>query len=337
MQIATLRAAVALLLVVSPPRALANNQRHPNILLILTDDQDLMLGSMAPDGPCQIILDRIGRRGVNFTNAFVNTPICCPSRAEITTGRYMHNTKVLDNSCGGKEFINGPERQNVAQQLKEKLPHANYTTFYAGKYLNNYGQDGMGGLKRVPPGWDQWYGLLGNSKYYNYVVSNNGVAERHGSDYHKDYFTDRVANRSLEFMEGAIRSNKPFFMTVAPPASHGPNTPAPQYAETYAGWTAPRLPSWNVTGQKDKHYLLRKIIPMDETHANVSDVYFQRRWSVLRSVDDMVGRLMEMLDEHQKLSETYILYTSDHGIFRALKLGSKRSARVSPRGIWDAL
>ena len=37
-------------------------------------------------------------------------------------------------------------------------------------------------------------------------------------------------------------------------------------------------------GQLSKHYLLRTIMPMDQRHANVSDVYFQRRWSVLRFV-----------------------------------------------------
>ena len=143
------------------------------------------------------------------------------------------STKVLDNTCGKMAFINGPEKNNVAAALKQG--NANYTTFYAGKYLNTYGTRTVGGVKRIPPGWDQWYGLVGNSKYYEYTVSNNGVAEKHGSDYHKDYFTDRVANRSLEFMATALEQRTPFFMMVATPASHGPNTPAPQYAETYVG------------------------------------------------------------------------------------------------------
>ena len=46
-----------------------------------------------------------------------------------------------------------------------------YTTFYAGKYLNTYGEPNAGGLGHVPPGWDSWLGLQGNSKYYNYMVS----------------------------------------------------------------------------------------------------------------------------------------------------------------------
>eukprot|EP01052_Picozoa_sp_SAG31_P034392 SAG31_NODE_4013_length_3665_cov_2.254907_2_plen_126_part_00 len=47
----------------------------------------------------------------------------------------------------------------------------------------------------------RWYGLVGNSKYYDYTVctGNNG-SEVHGSDYAADYFTDRIANRTLEFL-----------------------------------------------------------------------------------------------------------------------------------------
>ena len=129
-------------------------------------------------------------------------------------------------------------------------------------------------------------------------MSNNGVEEKHGNDYTLDYFTDRLANRTLEFMKNATaQGDVPFFVMVGTPACHGPNDQAPQYNQTYAGRVAPRLPSWNKAPQPDKHWLLRQIIPMDSGHANVSDVYFQRRWSVLRSVDDLVERWFDFLTE----------------------------------------
>ena len=76
---------------------------------------------------------------------------------------------------------------------------------------------------------------------------------------------------------------------------------------------SPRLPSWNVAPNPDKHYLLRHILPMDEEHANVSDVFFQRRWSVLRSVDDMIERFIDLLTKADVMDETYIVFSSDHG------------------------
>ena len=62
--------------------------RKPNIIFILADDQDQLLGGMdhLPN-----IGQLLGAEGTNFTNFFVNTPVCCPSRAEIFAGRYGHN------------------------------------------------------------------------------------------------------------------------------------------------------------------------------------------------------------------------------------------------------
>jgi len=275
---------------------------------VLTDDQDIILGSMDPDGPMQKTRKLVVDKGAYFTNGFATTPICCPSRAEITSGRYMHNTRVYGNDCGGMDWVDGPEKLNVATYLND----AGYTTYYAGKYLNNYGSPKVGGCAHVPPGWDQWYGLVGNSKYYDYTVctGNNG-SEVHGSDYAEDYFTDRIANRTLEFLANVTARKTPFFAMTGTPASHGPNDPAPQYSETYAGMKSPRLPSWNVAPNPDKHYLLRHVLPMDEQHANVSDVFFQRRWSVLRSVDDMIERFVNLLTTAGVLDDTYIIFSSE--------------------------
>eukprot|EP00912_Choanoflagellata_sp_UC4_P000617 UC4_evm9s379 len=236
----------------------------PNVLFLLTDDQDLVLGSMDPDGPMQKTRKLVIEKGV---------------WAEIQTGRYMHNTKVYGNDCGGQDFIDGPEKLNVGFYAKLH----GYTTFYAGKYLNNYGSPKVGGLSRIPPGWDQWYGLEGNSK-------------------------------TLEFLANATKNRDvPFFAMMGTPACHGPNDPAPQYLQTYAGRSSPRTPSWNKAPQPNKHWLLRQIVPMDEAHANTSDIYFARRWSVLRSVDDMVEKLFAFLRERNVLDNTFFLYTGDHG------------------------
>lgn len=55
-----------------------------------------------------------------------------------------------------------------------------YRTFYAGKYLNTYfGND-------VPDGYDSFFGLQGNSKYYNYKLNENGVI----NNYTTEYLTD---------------------------------------------------------------------------------------------------------------------------------------------------
>ena len=85
------------------------------------------------------------------------------------------------------------------------------------------------------------------------------MAEKHGSDYLKDYFTDRVCEHTLEFINSSASKAKtgesPFFAYVATPAPHRPATPAPQYAKKYAGKKAPRTPSYGDMGA-GKHWMI---------------------------------------------------------------------------------
>src|SRR5688572_27576516 len=109
---------------------------RPNVLLILTDDQDVgTLFAMPRVG--ELLADQ----GVTFSNAFVTTSFCCPSRASILRGQYAHNHGVLTNAlpAGGHEVA-------LAQGLEEStlatwLHHAGYRTAWIGKYLNGYGQE----------------------------------------------------------------------------------------------------------------------------------------------------------------------------------------------------
>jgi len=92
--------------------------------------------------------------------------------------------------------VKGAEKETVATYMKQD----GYRTLFAGKYTNMYGLDKYG-TKHVPPGWIEWLGLVGNSRYYDYTVSHNGNAVKHGHDYHKDYFTDLIANHTVKFIK----------------------------------------------------------------------------------------------------------------------------------------
>jgi N-acetylglucosamine-6-sulfatase len=254
--------------------------------------------------------------GVSFSNAFVSTPVCCPSRSSYLTGRYIHNhgavNNTLEGNCSspGPSWQEGPERETFAVHVKEN----GYYTGYFGKYLNTYGISGAGGVKHIPPGWDVWMGLVGNSKYYDYSVSFNGVEEKHGHDYHHDYFTDLITNRSVEFLHNATKNHpsQPFLLVAATPAPHDPVTPAPQFRNVYDGLHSPRTPNWNYHSN-DKHWLVRAQAIMDKDTVNISDTDFRRRWETLLSVDNLVSNIIKTLNEMNTLHNTYIIYTSDHG------------------------
>lgn len=82
--------------------ALANcpptDTKKPNIVFILSDDQDRLLGS--PD--FQPILHRdIVSKGAEFTNHFGTTAQCCPSRAGMLRGQFAHNTNITHVNGAG--------------------------------------------------------------------------------------------------------------------------------------------------------------------------------------------------------------------------------------------
>ncbi|KAM9772553.1 N-acetylglucosamine-6-sulfatase isoform 2-T2 [Syngnathus typhle] len=290
--------------------ALAKSNRRPNIVLILTDDLDIAMGGMTPLNKTKKL---IGDAGISFTNAFVASPLCCPSRASILTGKYPHNHHVSNNTLEGNCSSVAWQKSQEAHTFPALLKNlASYQTFFAGKYLNQYGHTEAGGVEHVPLGWSYWVGLEKNSKYYNYTLSVNGKAQKHGADYSKDYLTDVLANASLNFLQSKS-SSQPFFMMVSTPAPHSPWTAAPQYRDRFNTTKAPRDPNFNVHG-KDKHWLIRQAkTPMSNSSVAFLDDAFKKRWRTLLSVDDLVEKIVSSLEARGELDNTYVFFTSDNG------------------------
>ncbi|XP_059508443.1 N-acetylglucosamine-6-sulfatase isoform X3 [Stegostoma tigrinum] len=201
------------------------SSKKPNIILILTDDQDVLLGGMTPLKKTRKL---IGDLGITFKNAYVASPLCCPSRASILTGKYPHNHRVFNNSlegnCSSKAWQKTQEPSTFSAILQH---HCRYQTFFAGKYLNEYGSEAAGSVEHVPPGWDYWYALVKNSKYYNYTLSVNGKQQYHGQNYSHDYLTDLLdkhwlirqaktpmTNSSMNFLDNAFRKRWQTLLSV---------------------------------------------------------------------------------------------------------------------------
>uniref|UniRef100_A0A8D0CD35 N-acetylglucosamine-6-sulfatase n=1 Tax=Salvator merianae TaxID=96440 RepID=A0A8D0CD35_SALMN len=199
--------------------------RKPNVVLILTDDQDVYLGGMTPLKKTNAL---IAEKGITFSNAYVPSALCCPSRASILTGKYPHNHHVVNNTlegnCSSKSWQKIQEPYTFPAILRSMC---GYQTFFAGKYLNEYGAEDAGGIGHVPPGWSFWYALEKNSKYYNYTLSINGKARKHGENYSVDYLTDvldkhwlirqaktPMTNSSIQFLDDAFRKRWQTLLSV---------------------------------------------------------------------------------------------------------------------------
>uniref|UniRef100_A0A1B6KZS0 Sulfatase N-terminal domain-containing protein n=1 Tax=Graphocephala atropunctata TaxID=36148 RepID=A0A1B6KZS0_9HEMI len=281
--------------------------KKANIVFILTDDQDLLLGGVTPIKQVQTL---IANKGATFSNAFVSTPICCPSRSSILTGRYLHNHKTVNNSfSGGCSSLNWQQNWEPLT-FGQVLHSAGYRTFYAGKYLNAYGYQKAGGTAHVPVGWDWWLGLVGNSRYYNYTLSINGTAHR----FSDQYLTNVIQNYSVMFLESVAHSSDSFLMVLAPPAPHAPYTPEPKYRGRFEGTKVPRTPNFNTPKLRSRHWLMNmEPSPLPADTVALLDSYQARRWETLLSVDDMVAATVRTLQRTGQLDNTYIIYSSDHG------------------------
>lgn len=137
---------VGLLLLVSPSLSLslwlsrstiAAQATRPNIVLILTDDQDV-----ASLPVMRHLMANPGGSWVHFTNAFANTALCAPARSTLLTGQYAHHHGVLSNAP--KHIA----RLDTTNTLPVWLDAAGYRTAMLGKY---------GELGNSPQtGWDVW-------------------------------------------------------------------------------------------------------------------------------------------------------------------------------------
>ncbi|GBP42996.1 N-acetylglucosamine-6-sulfatase [Eumeta japonica] len=220
---------------------------------------------------------------------------------------YPHNHGTRNNSIPGG--CNGDAwKLHETNTFATKLKEDGYKTFYAGKYLNQYGVNAAGGPEVVPPGWTEWHGLVGNSVYYDYVLSNNGVPT------HSDtlYLTDVISDLAVSFIETQTR-NEPFLLVVSPPAPHAPFTPAPRHIGNYANVMAKRTPNFNIDTE-DKHWLLRMPpIPLPTSMLTELDRAYRSRWEALLAVDEMVSAVFNALTNRELLNNTYVFYTSDNG------------------------
>jgi N-acetylglucosamine-6-sulfatase len=277
----------------------AQDTKQRNIVFILVDDQRWdAIGKLNPyfDTPH---LDTLMDNGVYFPNMFVTTSLCSPSRASFLTGQWAHKHGVLNNSTRLNE---------QTPTFPQELQKAGYETAFTGKWH-------MGGTSDKPrAGFDRWVSFRGQGVYFNQNFNVDGKMVK-SSGHNTDIVTD--------YAEEFIRKDhdKPFMLYVSHKAVHADFKPAKRHQGSYKGKMYPYpdtmadteenykgKPRW-VKEQRDTWH------GVDGLYNNTMDLddFTQRYAETMRTVDDSVGRIVQVLKDEGILDSTLLIFTSDNG------------------------
>ncbi|KAH9900185.1 Arylsulphatase [Xylariomycetidae sp. FL2044] len=323
---------IAALAALSCFSALAAGQTKPNVVFVLVDDQDALLNSLDYMPNVQkYLVDQ----GTSYTRHYCTVSLCCPSRVSIWTGKAAHNHNVTDVSPpygGYSKFLDEGLNDNY---LPVWLQEGGYATYYVGK-LFNY-QNVLTNWFKFPNGFTGTDFLIDpyTYNYWNPWFQRNKEAPK---PYLNQYNTDLVAEKSLAYLEEAAEKadETPFFVTIAPVGPHAEVTlsvdlqyftddnytlintsfsapkPADRHADLFPDADVPRTANFNPDVPSGADWVL-SLPQLSAENVSSNDEWYRQRLRSLQAVDDIVGQVVEKLDSHGLLDNTYIVYTSDNG------------------------
>ena len=304
---------------------------RPNVILITTDQQRYdtlgMTGNVLVHTPH---IDALAQRGTLFERAYLQNPVCIPSRACLQTGRYTHQHGITYNA---REIHKTPGLPQWEVTFMERLQLAGYRTGATGKmhmmpprgfnyerlcggkgYRWTQSQGSPLGPGPLGPTYASWlearhrggYELIYEQRrrpeYQEYMTAISNVLPL------EEYVDYWVAEQAIEFLH--YPGPKPFFLWCGFCGPHAPIDPPHPYDKMYPFEEMP-LPKSRV----DDPQLSPKGWPHPWWGTDVMKI---RRWrsfylGLVTLIDDMVGRIMSVLDERGLWENTLIILTSDHG------------------------
>jgi arylsulfatase A-like enzyme len=276
---------LAVLTVLAAAFAGRASAQPPNILIVLTDDQRAADTMWVMPKTTRYF----ERQGVDYPNAFSVTPLCCPSRATIFTGRYAHNTGVKSNGP--------PHAFDTTTVVTRLLQGAGYQTGLVGKFLNSWP------LSDPPPYFDRY--ALGGSPYEDPRFNVDGSLRAIPG------YSTRIEQRfSLRFLHRFEENDRaPWFLYIGTHAPHHPWQPEPKYAHV-------KLPQWAGNPAVFEKDLSDKPPFVQAAHRfGIDDGRKVRKHQLrtLMSVDDMVGKVFTTLGKLHERGRTIAFFLTDNG------------------------
>ena len=279
------------------PRA---RDRRPNVLIVMTDEQTAGMMSNEGNTYCATpAMDRIAAMGMRFDRSYCIDPICVPSRASLFTGRPPHEIEVT---------FNIDLREIFAPSMGKIFLDAGYDTGFFGKWHIPMPVDPQTG---VPNSGFAWHGFGSVALHRN---KSGGMP------------TDIFVPASCESFLREER-DAPFLLVASFINPHdicewARNDPLieAQISMNPAFDDCPPLPA-NFEIPENEPEAIRQLqrAASARTYPTLDwggDRWRQYRWAYARmieTVDEQVGRLLDLIETTGHLDDTVIVFTSDHG------------------------
>ncbi|MEW6472464.1 MAG: DNRLRE domain-containing protein [Actinomycetota bacterium] len=256
---------------------------QPNFVVFLTDDQRGAdtLGVMPKT------MQWFADGGTVFPNGVATTPLCCPSRSGVFSGRYTHNHGNLNNQT--------TDNLDYDATFQAYLKAAGYQTGIVGKFLLDWNKS------TPPPYFDYWAVTSGGYENVTFGTDQGSLTAAYTTTE-----TGRQALRMLDAFEAD--DSRPFVLYVATQAPHSSWEPEPAYESADVGpWEG--NPSIFESDRSDKPSWVRSSSKSFNEGAGIR----RQQLRTLKSVDDMVDRVMTRLDALGEGANTVSIFTSDNG------------------------
>jgi choline-sulfatase len=263
----------------------ASQARRLNVISVVTDDQARWsVGAYGNRESRTPNMDRLAREGARFTNAFVATPVCSPSRASFLTGKYGTQVGITDYIAPNEAAAGAGLPPGTATWPAVLQQHGYRTGLFGKWHLGTHSQ-----FHPRRHGFDHFFGSLAGS-----FPPRDPKLELDGQETQmKGAGSDLVMDEALRFIES--NRARPFAALIHFREPHLPYTPMPEEDTALFRDLDPTVP------------------PAKGLDAAQVKQFYRDYYAAVHAVDRNLGRLLRRLDELGLAGNTIVLFTSDHG------------------------
>ena len=290
---------------------MSSSDRPPNLLIIMSDEHDpAVMGCAGHPLARTPNLDRLAAGGTVFDSAYCNNPICCPSRMSFLTGQYSHRIGVWDN---------GSPLPAEVPTFGHYLTAAGYETVLCGR-THLVGPDRLHGFTtRLLDDLDAWRGRGAPRRTPEARRASNSHVTECGPGRGAWYDYDTTAtDLSTRFLQGkaAAPGGRPWLLVCGLMYPHFPLTCPPRY---YRQYDPDRVTPADLRGEtlEDQHPAIRQLRYFFRNDEVLPEP-LQRRalasyYGLVTLTDDLVGRMLRVVEGSALRDDTVVIYLSDHG------------------------